>query len=69
MYGKLPPGIDAPPLRSVESALTYKFSGVIKHTPCDDYEAMAAHIEQQRPLIEARQRVAQAEQEIFSQSM
>ena len=69
MNGKLPPGINAPPLQSVESALTYRSSGVVKYTPCDDYEAMAAHIELQRPLIEARRRVAQAEQEIFSQTV
>ena len=61
MYGKLPPGVNAPPLQSIESALTYKFSGVVKYTPCDDHEAMAAHIELQRPLIEARRRAAQAQ--------
>ena len=66
MYGKLPPGVDAPPLQSVESALTYKVSGVLKYAPCDDYEAMAAHMELQRPLIEARRRAALAGQEIFS---
>ena len=59
MNGKLPPGINAPPLQSVESALTYKFSGVVKYTPCDDFDAMPAYMELQRPLIEAR-RVAQA---------
>jgi hypothetical protein len=61
MNFKLPPGISAPPLRSVESALTYKVSGVLKDAPCDDYEIMAAHIELQRPLIEAQRRQAQAE--------
>jgi hypothetical protein len=61
MNFKLPPGINAPPLCSVESALTYKVSGVLKDAPCDDYEIMAAHIELQRPLIEARRRQAQAE--------
>ena len=61
MNGKLPPGINAPPLQSVESALTYTFSGVVKYTPCDDYEAMNAYIELQRPLIEERRRLAQAE--------
>ena len=66
MHGKLPPGVDAPPLQSVESALTYKVSGVLKYAPCDDYEAMAAHMELQRPLIEARRRAALAGQEIFS---
>jgi hypothetical protein len=45
MNFKLPPGVDAPPLRSVENALTYKFSGVVKYVPCDDYEAMVAHME------------------------
>ena len=60
MNGKLPPGVDPPPLQSVESALTYRFSGVVKNTPCDDYEAMAAYMELQRPLIEARRRAAQA---------
>jgi hypothetical protein len=60
MYGKLPPGINAPPLQSVESALTYKFSGVVKYTPCDDFDAMPAYMELQRPLIEERRRVAQA---------
>ena len=69
MNGKLPPGINAPPLQSVKSALTYTFSGVVKYTPCDDHERMAAHIELQRPLIEARRRAAQAEQEIFSQTV
>jgi hypothetical protein len=59
MNFKLPPGISAPPLRSVESALTYKVSGVLKDAPCDDYEIMAAYIELQRPLIEARRRQAQ----------
>lgn len=60
MNFKLPPGIDPPPLQSVESALSYKISGVVKDAPCDDYERMAAHMELQRPLIEARRRVAQA---------
>ncbi len=69
MYGKLPPGVDALPLQSIESALAYTFSGVVKYTPCDDHERMAAHIELQRPLIEARRRAAQAEQEIFSQTV
>lgn len=59
MNFKLPPGIDAPLLQSVESALSYRISGVVKYAPCDDYEAMAAHIELQRPLIEARRRAAQ----------
>jgi hypothetical protein len=61
MNFKLPPGVNPPPLRPVESALTYKVSGVLKDAPCDDYEIMAAHIELQRPLIEARRRQAQAE--------
>ncbi len=61
MYGKLPPGVDTPPLQSIECALTYKVSGVLKYAPCDDYEAMAAHIELQRPLIEGRRRAAQAQ--------
>ena len=69
MNFKLPPGVDAPPLRSVENALTYKFSGVVKYVPCDDYEAMVAHMELQRPLIEARRRAALAGQEIFSQTV
>jgi hypothetical protein len=60
MNFKTPPGINAPPLRSVESALSYKVSGVLKDAPCDDYEMLAAHIELQRPLIEARRREAQA---------
>jgi hypothetical protein len=60
MNVKMPPGVTAPPLRSVESALSYKVSGVLKDAPCDDYEIMAAHIELQRPLIEARRREAQA---------
>jgi hypothetical protein len=60
MNFKLPPGIDPPPINSVESALSYRFSGVVKYTPCDDYEVMAAYIKLQRPLIEARRRVAQA---------
>ena len=67
MNGKLPPSINAPPMQSVESALTYKFSGVVKYTPCDDYEAMSAYMELQRPLIEARRRAAQAGQEVWSQ--
>jgi hypothetical protein len=60
MNFKLPPGIDAPPLRSVESALSYKVSGVLKDAPCDDYEIIAAHIELRRPLIEAPRRIAQS---------
>jgi hypothetical protein len=60
MNFKTPPGINAPPLRSVESALSYKVSGVLKDSPCDDYEIMPAYIELQRPLIEERRRVAQA---------
>ena len=61
MNFKLPLGVDAPPLQSVESALAYKVSGVLKYAPCDDHERMAAHIELQRPLIEARRRAAQAQ--------
>jgi hypothetical protein len=61
MNFKLPPGINAPPLCSVESALNYKVSGVLKDAPCDDYEIMAAYIALQRPLIQARRRQAQAE--------
>ena len=61
MNFKLPPGVDAPPLNSVESALSYRVSGVVKHAPCDDYERMAAYMELQRALIEARRRAAQAE--------
>jgi hypothetical protein len=57
---KLPPGVNPPPVRSVESALTYKVSGVPKYLPYDDYHAMAAHIERQRLLIEARRRAMQA---------
>jgi hypothetical protein len=60
MNFKLPPGVNPPPLRSLESAMTYKVSGVLKDAPCDDYEIMAAYIELQRPLIEARRRQAQA---------
>jgi hypothetical protein len=58
---KMPPGINPPPLNSVESALTYKVSGVLRDAPCDDYEMMVAYIELQRPLIEARRHQAQAE--------
>jgi hypothetical protein len=68
MNFKLPPGVDAPPLQSVESALSYKVSGVVKYAPCDDYEMMATHIELQRPLIEARRRAAQAQQQVLSQN-
>jgi hypothetical protein len=60
MNVKMPPGVNPPPLNSVESALCYKVSGVLDDAPCDDYERMAAHIELQRPLIEARRRQAQA---------
>jgi hypothetical protein len=59
MNFKLPPGVNPPPLRPVESGLSYKVSGVLKDAPCDDYEIMAAHIALQRPLIEARRRAAQ----------
>ena len=61
MNFKLPPGINPPPLNSVESALSYRVSGVVKYMPCDDYEAMNAYMELQRPLIEERRLLAQAE--------
>ncbi len=64
MNGKLPPGINAPPPQSVESGLAYTFSGVVQYAPCDDYEAMAAHIELQHPLIEARRQLAQSGQNV-----
>jgi hypothetical protein len=60
MNFKLPPGVDAPPLRTVENTLSYKVSGVVKDVPCDDYEMTVARMELQRPLIEARRREAQA---------
>jgi hypothetical protein len=64
MNVKMLPGVTAPRLRSVKSALRYKVSGVLKDAPCDDYEIMAAHIELQRPLIEARWRAAHEAQTV-----
>jgi hypothetical protein len=61
MNFKLPPGINPPPLQSIESALSYRVTGYLNDAPFEGYERMAAHIERQRPLIEARRRQAQAE--------
>jgi hypothetical protein len=60
MNFKLPPGLNPPPFPSVENGYGYKVFRILNDARFDEYDAMPAHIELQRPLIEARRRLAQA---------
>ena len=61
MNGKLPPGINAPPFPSLENGFGYKVHRVLNDARFDEFGAMPAYMELQRPLIEARRRAAQTE--------
>ncbi len=61
MNFKLPPGVDAPPFPSVENGFGSKVHRVLNDARFDEFDAMPAYIELQRPLIEARRRTMQAE--------
>ena len=60
MTGKLPPGINPPPFPSVENGFGCRVQRVLNDARFDEFDAMPAYIELQRPLIEARRRAAQA---------
>jgi hypothetical protein len=60
MNFKLPPGVNPPPFPALENGYGCKVFRVLNDARFDEYDAMPAYIEMQRPLIEARRREAQA---------
>jgi hypothetical protein len=60
MNFKTPPGVNPPPFPSTENGYGYKVYRVLNDARFDEFDAMPAYMELQRPLIEARRREAQA---------
>jgi hypothetical protein len=60
MNFKLPPGVNPPSFPAVQNGYGYKVYRVLNDARFDDYDAMPAYMELQRPLIEERRSVAQA---------
>jgi hypothetical protein len=60
MNFKLPPGVNPPPFPALENDYGYKVYPILNDARFDEHDAMPAYMELQRPLIEARRRVAQA---------
>jgi hypothetical protein len=59
MNVKLPPGVNPPPFPSVQNGYGCKAHSVLNDARFDEYDAMPAYIELQRPLIAERRRIAQ----------
>jgi hypothetical protein len=61
MNFKLPPGVNPPPFPALENGYGYgyKVYPILNDARFDEFDAMPAYMELQRPLIEARRREAQ----------
>jgi hypothetical protein len=59
MNFKLPLGVNPPPFPALENGYGYKVYPILNDARFDEFDAMPAYMELQRPLIEERRRVTQ----------
>jgi hypothetical protein len=58
MNVKLPLNVNPPPFPSIENGYGYKVYPILNDARFDEFDAMPAYIELQRPLINERRREA-----------